>query len=179
MLESLPIQTESLTLRHFTLDDSSKVFIMSQEAGMKEWIPDQVYKNEKQAREVLGYLISQYDEPGNPLSGPYVLGVCLAKNQELIGHVGLSPYKDSVEVGYAIEKKFQGKGYATQAVTSVSEWGIQKYGLFQIFGIVGIDNFVSCRVLESANFQLIEEFEGRLHGRQGFIRKYCKYPSLN
>jgi hypothetical protein len=60
---------------------------------MKEWIPDQVYDNEQQAREFLGYLIRQYDKPGNPLFGPYVLGVCLNETQEVIGHVGLSPLK--------------------------------------------------------------------------------------
>lgn len=161
-------------LRHFTLDDSLKVFIMSQEAGMKEWIPDQVYKNEQHASEVIGYLISQYEDPGNPLSGPYVLGVCFSATQELIGHVGLSPFKDSVEVGYAIEDKFQGQGYATSAVMSMSEWGIQKFRLSQIFGFVSTDNVPSCKVLESSYFQLIEEFEGRLHDRQGTIRKYCK-----
>ena len=174
MVESLPILTESLILRHFAPDDSLKVFNMSQEAGIKKWIPDQVYRNEQQACEVLGYLISQYNEPGDPLSGPYVLGVCLAETHELIGHAGLSPFKDSVEVGYAIEDKFQGLGYATKAVTSMSEWGIQKFALSQIFGIVSIDNVVSCRVLESSNFQLIDEFEGKLHDRQVVIRKYCK-----
>jgi ribosomal-protein-alanine N-acetyltransferase len=174
MLESQPIQTESLILRHFTLDDSLKVFKMSQESGMKEWIPDQVYKNEQQAHEALGYLISQYEEPGNPLSGPYVLGVCLAETQELIGHVGLSPFKESVEIGYAIENNFQGKGFATKAVTSMSDWGIHKFGLSQIFGFASIDNVASCKVLESSNFYLIEELEGILHDRQGTIRKYCK-----
>lgn len=176
MVGSIPIQTESLILRHFILDDSFKVFKMSQESGMKKWIPDQVYKNEQQAREVLGYLISQYDEPVNPLLGPCVLGVCLVETQELIGHVGLSPFKDSVEIGYAIEDNFQGNGYATQAVTFMSEWGIQKFGLSQILGMVSIENIGSCKVLESSNFQVKEEFEGRLHNRQGIIRKYWKMP---
>ena len=145
---------------------------------MKEWIPDQVYQNEKQAREVLGYLISQYEEPGNPLSGPYVLGVCLAETQELIGHVGLSPFKDSVEVGYAIEDKYQGQGYATKSVALVSEWGIHIFKFSQIFGIVSTDNVVSCKVLESASFQLIEEYEDILHDRCGVIRKYSKTSTI-
>jgi ribosomal-protein-alanine N-acetyltransferase len=174
MIESLNLQTETLTLRHFTLADTQKVFAMSQENGLKEWIPDQVYKNEEQTREVLNYLISQYDTPGNPSSGPYVLGVCLSDSKDLIGHVGLSPFEDSVEVGYAIEDKHKGQGYATEAVTKISDWGIQTFGLSQILGIVSTDNTVSCKVLESSDFQLIEEIEGSLHGRIGLIRKYRK-----
>jgi ribosomal-protein-alanine N-acetyltransferase len=176
MLESLSIQTEALILRQLTPYDASKLFIMSQEAGIKKWIPDQVYHNKQQAREVINYLCSQYEDPGNPLSGPYVLGVCLAETQELVGHVGLSPFMGSVEIGYAIEDKYQRQGYATKAVNLMSEWGLQQFELSQILGVVSIDNIVSCRVLEGANFKLIEEVEDRLHHRQIVIRKYCKIP---
>jgi ribosomal-protein-alanine N-acetyltransferase len=147
---------------------------MSQEQGMKKWLPDQVYHNEQHAREILKDLISKYTEPGNPLSGPYVLAVSLAGNQELIGHVGLSPYKNSVEIGYAIEEKFQGKGYATKAVDIISGWGFDKFRLSHIFGIVANDNSVSKRVLKSSRFQLSEEYEGILHNREGIIRIYIK-----
>lgn len=174
MIESLNLQTEILTLRHFTLADTQKVFAMSQEQGLKKWIPDQVYKNEGQTREVLNFLIGQYDKPGNPSLGPYVLGVCLSESEKVIGHVGLSPFGDSVEVGYAIEDKHKGQGYATNAVTLMSDWGIKTFRLSQVFGIVSTDNTASCHVLESSGFQLIDESEGNLHNRIGLIRKYCK-----
>ena len=130
------IETKSLYLRQFNQNDSSKVFSMSRESGIRKWIPDQVYENERHARKVLDYLINQYEKAGNPLSGPYVLGVCLRETGELIGHVGLSPFGDFVEVGYAIEDILQRHGYATRAVVAVSIWGIEKLKLYKIYGIV-------------------------------------------
>lgn len=51
-----PIHTQSLILRQFSLDDVAKVYSMSQERGMRQWIPDQVYGNEEHATEALQYL---------------------------------------------------------------------------------------------------------------------------
>ncbi|MBN1425996.1 GNAT family N-acetyltransferase [Candidatus Fermentibacteria bacterium] len=170
--DSLPILTRRLTLRPFVLDDAAKVFAMSQEGGMRTWIPDQVYADEREAREVLCYLISQYADPGTPAAGPYVLGVCLRGNGELVGHVGLSPLRGTVEIGYAIEEKHQGKGLASEAVAAMSEWGLRRFKLPHILGIVAADNVASCRVLERAGYALVEEAEGRLHGHQGLIRTY-------
>src|SRR4030042_2240530 len=146
----LPIQTSSLFLRQFVPEDSDKIFIMSQESGIKEWIPDQVYKDEQTALKVLNNLIAQDNDPGNPLYAPYVLGICLEKTSELSGHVGLSPLNNQVEIGYAIENKFQGCGYASEAVTAMAEWGLQYFGLYKILGIVLKDNIASCKVLENA-----------------------------
>jgi len=157
----LTIQTPSLFLRQFVPEDSAKVFTMSQETGMRNWIPDQVYKDEQTALEVLHYLIS----------------ICMKNTAELIGHVGLSPKGTEVEIGYAIENKYQRRGYASQAVDAMAEWGIQHFGLTQILGIVSADNTASCKVLENAGFSLVHEAMGQLHGRKGIVRTYQKTKS--
>ncbi len=170
------MRTPSLILRHLVPGDAPKVFAMSRERGMREWLPDQVYGSEKAARELLEYLISCCDHPGNPRQEPYVLGVCLKETGELIGHVGLSPLEGQVEVGYAIEDRHQGRGYAKQAVKAASEWGLAAFGLTEILGIVAADNVASCRVLEAAGYALINEVEGVLHGRNDVIRSYRIIP---
>lgn len=170
--DSVPILTRRLMLRHFVRDDAAKVFAMSQEAGMRKWIPDQVYANESEALEVLHDLISQYADPGDPAAGPYVLGVCLQGTGELVGHVGLSPLRGTVEIGYAIEEGHQGKGLASEAVAAMSEWGLRRFKLPHILGIVAADNAASCRVLERAGYALVQEAEGTLHDHRGLIRIY-------
>jgi len=144
---------------------------------MRNWIPDQVYKDEQTALEVLHYLISQYEIPATPAHKPYVLGICMKNTAELIGHVGLSPKGTEVEIGYAIENKYQRRGYASQAVDAMAEWGIQHFGLTQILGIVSADNTASCKVLENAGFSLVHEAMGQLHGRKGIVRTYQKTKS--
>ncbi len=168
----LPIETKTLSLRHFTLEDAPKVFSMSQEGGMREWIPDQVYQDEDAASRVLSYLIEQYQNPAAPVKAPLVLGVCLRDDGELVGHVGLSPCPDGVEIGYAIEDAHQGRGLATEAVGAVVEWGTLTFGLPCVLGIVARDNAASCKVLENAEFELLDEATRPLHGATRRVRTY-------
>jgi len=167
-----PITSRSVTLRYFVEEDAPKVFAMSQEAGLRAWLPDQVYDCEAGARKVLRYLIEKYGDPATPSLAPYVLGVCCNGSQELIGHVGLSPLRGQVEVGYAIEQQHQGRGFASEAVKAMSEWAGTFFGLSRILGVVASDNVASCRVLQHAGFELTGESMGELHGRPGLVRTY-------
>ena len=166
------METTSLFLREFTKDDTPKVFVMSQELGMRDWIPDQAYQSEEHAMKVLNYLIDQYGSLQSPAKTPCVLGICLRHSGELIGHVGLSPMRGHVEIGYAIEDKEQGRGYATQAVSAMSMWGHDKFGLTKILGVVASGNVGSCSVLEKSGFFLAHEKPGFLHGWYGGIMTY-------
>src|SRR5438874_13642912 len=94
------VDTGALFLRHLTLDDTAVMLRLSQEQGIRAWIPNQVYADEAQALEVLRFLSSQYSPSANPRHTPYVLGVCLSASHELIGQVGFSPCEYGVEVGY-------------------------------------------------------------------------------
>ncbi len=167
-----PIYTTSLILRKLTKVDVPKVYAMSLESGMRNWMPDQVLANEENASELLNYLISQYRDLQSPAKAPCVLGVCLQQSGALIGHVGLSPLRGQVEIGYAIENDQQGRGFATQAVSAMARWGHATFGSPIILGIVASGNRGSCRVLEKSGFTLAQEELGSLHGWHGVIRTY-------
>jgi RimJ/RimL family protein N-acetyltransferase len=169
-----PILTSSLTLRIFAPEDAPRVFAMSQEPGMRTWLPDQVYENAQSALEVLRYLIVQCRDPGTPARGPYVLGICLTQSSELIGHVGLSPLRDQVEVGCALGQRFQGRGFATQAIRAICEWGMQRFGLPHVLGVVAAENIASSKVLERAGFARTDESMRSLHGHTRLVRTYRK-----
>jgi len=146
---------------------------MSLESGMREWIPDQVYRSESHTTEVLEYLMAQYANQESPTQAPYVLGVCLGATGELIGHVGLSPLRNQVEIGYAIEEKHQRHGYGTETVSAMTRWGHDTFQLPTVLGVVSSENVGSCRVLEKSGYGLAKEKAGTLHGRQGLIRTYA------
>ena len=149
-----------------------KVYAMSLEDGMRRWIPDQVYEDAAEAERVLRHLIAQYDSPDAPVGAPLVLGVCLRESGELIGHVGLSPARDGVEIGYAIEEAHQGNGFATEVVRAAADWGIRTFGLPFIDGIVASDNLASCKVLERAGFALVSEETRPLHSTTRLVKTY-------
>ena len=156
------ISTSRLLLRTFALADVDRLLVMSGEDGMRRWIPDQVYRDARHAEEVVRALIACTDLAPDPRSRPYVLGIEHGETGLLIGHVGLSAARGSVEIGYAIAQPYQGTGLATEAVRAMSEWGLATLGLPEVLGIVAVDNLASRRVLEKAGFVRIgESVDGR------------------
>ena len=156
------LSTSRLLLRPFTLADVPKLFAMSAEHGMRRWIPDQVYRDEQHAEQVVRALVAYTSLPPDPRERPYVLGIEHTPTRALIGHVGLSPARGSVEIGYAIEQQHQGEGLATEAVAAMSGWALDQLQLPEVLGIVAIDNAPSRRVLEKAHFtHLAESVDGR------------------
>ncbi|PKL50091.1 MAG: hypothetical protein CVV42_03635 [Candidatus Riflebacteria bacterium HGW-Riflebacteria-2] len=172
MQPELYISAQAVFLRKLAPEDADKVFLMSIENSMKTWIPDQVYRDATHAGEVLEFLISQYHSNISPYQEPLVLGVCLAEAGELIGHVGISPLQEEVEIGYAIEERYHGKGYATMAVRAMCDWALAVFSLPRLLGVVAAENHSSCRVLEKVGFRLLCEEMGKMHGVERLLRKY-------
>lgn len=139
------IGTERLTLRPFTLADVVPVFVMSREEGVKKWIPDPVYSDEQAAGEALHFLIEQYQRDDAPRCASLVLAVEERRSGNIIGHVGLNPYRGMVEIGYAIGSASQGNGFATEAVRAMTCWALDTKGLGEIWGITHLGEPRSCR----------------------------------
>ena len=165
------ITGNAVFLRKFVSSDAPKVFQMSLENGMRQWIPDQVYADLQEAESVLDFLMQQYESGKSPAETPIVLGVCIKESGELIGHAGLSPLNGAVEIGYAIEDCQQRKGYATDAIKAISSWGLSFYRLPEILAVAAA-NTASCRALEKAGFKLSEEKDQTLHGKVRPVRIY-------
>jgi RimJ/RimL family protein N-acetyltransferase len=160
----LPVETASLTLRALVPDDAAKVFRMSQEAGVRAWLPSQVYRDEAHAASVLAFLIACYTAPADPKAGPYVLGVQVRSTGELVGHVGLSPLGAAVEVGFAIESCRHGQGIATDAVRAACHWASDVFSLDSILAVTAARNVASQRVLLRAGFARQKEAAMRFQG---------------
>jgi len=143
-------QGGEISLRRFTMDDTQKIFQMSKEESLGRFLPDQIYQDYDEASKVLEFLIRSSDEI-NMEKGPYVLGVMLNGN-ELIGHVGASKIEEGIEIGYAIEKKHQGSGYAQKAVSQMLQLLKVNTTASEIYGIVDPQNEASKKVLERCGF---------------------------
>ena len=82
----------------------------------------------------------------------------------LVGHVGLSPLFDTVEVGFGIAASEQRKGYATEGVARVCAWELERFSLPAIIGVTDKENGASQRVLLRCGFSRKEEKRMRLQG---------------
>lgn len=152
-----------LSFRHLKEDDDQKLLEMSQEQSLKKWLPDQVYKDLQHSREVLSFLMDSHSSEG-PHIAPFVYGIC--QGDELIGHIGLSPWQGSVEIGFAIEECWQGKGLAQESLQYFCPWAIENFELNEIYAVVATANQPSLKCLNRVGFQTIDKKSINYHGRE-------------
>ena len=171
------IETESLVLRPFELEDAAAVYAQSNEPSARQWLPSQVQTDETKARALLKFLIEQCAAPANPRHGPYVLAVEHRRDCVLVGHVGFSPlegeYEGDVEIGFAIAEAYQRQGLAVEAVSAACRWAFRKYGLPRILAIAAQSNPGSQRVLARARFEHREDRVMLFQGTEQAVSVYC------
>lgn len=142
------------------------IAMISLDAQNREFMPDEVFETESQARETIEYLSSRYDTE----TGPFVYAVML--NDELIGHVEAVQISLGWEVGYHIAEAHTGHGYATEALSAFLLFIQNKLKTDILYGICRADNFASRRVLEKCGFKLDFDGEALYHGKMCLIRRY-------
>lgn len=73
-----------------------------------------------------------------------------------IGLAGLPNENGESEIGYGMDLKQRGKGYATEALVCLSQWAFQNENLKIIVAHTPLDLLNSQRVLQKAGFLLIK-----------------------
>lgn len=59
-----------------------------------------------------------------------------------------------IEIGYGINRPYRNKGYMTETVKTMSEWGLQQKGVKSIIAITDSENKASQSVLSKSGFIL-------------------------
>lgn len=86
--------------------------------------------------------------------GWYAIWMIELKNGTHIGELcfkGLGA-DGMVEIGYGVSEEYEGKGYATEAVSAVVRWAIDQPGVARIEAETEAENIASQRVLEKCGF---------------------------
>ena len=132
------IQTERLTL-HIASDDEMRDLIAAQELDV--------------LREAYTEMLSGALAHPNARAW-YAMWMIELRDGTHVGELcfrGISP--DGVaEIGYGIDERYQGHGYATEAVNAVTAWAAQQDGISRVEAEAEEENLASLRVLEKVGF---------------------------
>ena len=82
--------------------------------------------------------------------------VVLEKNtNEIIGTVNLNLFQPLTvtHIGCHLKKEFWNKGFASEILRTIIEYGFIERGLEEIYGIVEVDNQVSKKLMKKLEFQ--------------------------
>lgn len=102
----------------------------------------------------------------------YAIWMMELKNGTHIGELCFKGVDESgsVEIGYGVADRYQGCGYATEAVTAAAAWALRQNTINCVTAEVDRENIASIKVLTKAGFELT----GRI-GEEGPI--YSKVTS--
>jgi RimJ/RimL family protein N-acetyltransferase/nicotinamidase-related amidase len=149
---STQIETERLILRAFRYDDADSM--------LNNWISDdEVQKmycepSYKTVEELMP-LLDRYI--GRNQSGYYYRwAVVLRETGECIGQVAyffVDARNRLAEIEYCIGIAFQSKGYATEAIKAIVDYGFERIGLNKVQACVKPSNTASARVVKKCGFR--------------------------
>ena len=144
------IETNRLFITELTMDMAQAVHENSLDGDNRRFVPDEVFETLDEARETVGFLISQYGD----FNGPQVYAVITKAENQNIGYVQMVPIENGAwEIGYHIGELYTRRGYATEAVKAFLPVMAEAIGVREVYGICLKDNIASCRVLEKCGFK--------------------------
>ena len=141
-----PLFTERLVLRKLRTDDADEVFEYARRPDVTARLLWDPHPSLGYTRNYLAYLVRLYRE------GKYFdWAVTLRDTGRLIGTAGFSaffPDHAAAEIGYVINPRFSGMGYATEAVRELLRFGFYDLGLHRIQARCFSDHAASLSVMK-------------------------------
>jgi RimJ/RimL family protein N-acetyltransferase len=155
------LETERLRIRDLTKDDLEGMFVLDSDPEVHKYLGNKPIKKKKQALKYIKHVQKQYAERG---IGRWA--VDLKETGEFIGWCGLRLYTEYAfnnrtnfhDIGYRLQRKFWGKGYATEAAQACLDYAFTELKLDTVYGITEIGNQGSHNVLLKIGLHYIEDF---------------------
>ena len=91
-------------------------------------------------------------------------------NNKIIGAINLrvDDYNESLEFNYAIDDRYKGCGYMTEALKTVKDYCFNELSVNRLFGGCEINNIASKRVMEKFSFVYEGTLRNHLKLRDGY-----------
>ncbi len=167
----IELRTPRLMIRPLDINDFADVH---EYAGDKEDIKYMLFLPNETEDDTKKFLCDSAKEWAKDKPDYYEFAVIL--DEKLIGGVGLymEDNRTKAELGWIFNKRFRGKGYATEAAKAVMDYAINELNVTEVFAHCDTRNFASANVMKRLGMEL--EHEGLRHyDRTGEGAREYKY----
>ncbi|MBW4494589.1 MAG: GNAT family N-acetyltransferase [Oscillatoria princeps RMCB-10] len=150
------LETDRLLLRKMTMEDAADMFEYASNPDVAKFTTWRAHKSVEDSELFLRAVMDEYRK-----HEPSSWGIEEKFERKLIGTCGFANWSPSDfrgEIGYALSRKYWGKGYMTEAVRAAIDFGFRTLQLNRIEARCEIKNIASARVMEKAGMR----FEGIL-----------------
>jgi len=157
---TITLETDRLLLRPYIAEDAQAFFELDSDPEVMKYIGLPPVTDIEKTKEIIRKVQQQYVDYG---LGRFA--VIEKASDTVIGWSGLKyetlPFNNKngyYDVGYRFQKKYWGKGYATESATVSLKYGFEDLQLEKICGAAHVGNLASCKVLTKIGLEFIESF---------------------
>ncbi|MFC5466027.1 GNAT family N-acetyltransferase [Lederbergia graminis] len=153
------LETNRLLLREITKEDAEGIFACFSNEKVTRYYGQETLHSIEQAESFVDFFANSYKEKRGIRWGIERKGT-----QGIIGTIGFNawaPKHKRAEIGYELDPEHWRKGYVSEAVLKVMEYGFDNLGLTRIGAVVFKDNEASSNLLLKVGFQ-----------QEGILRDY-------
>lgn len=154
------IETERLLLRELQLSDSEAMFEMDKNPNVHKYLWNKPNQNISESQKVIEFVRNQYIK--NNIGR---FAVILKETNEFIGWAGLKFNTEEVngkinffDIGYRLDEKFWGKGYASEATYAWLDYGFNSMKIKTMTAAAQTENGASNRILQKIGMLLTEQY---------------------
>ena len=144
------LETDRLLLRRIDNNDVDEVLALRGNPETMKYIPRPLAKSKEDALEHIAMI---EDKIVNNIGINW--GITIKGNSKIfgiIGHYRIQPENHRAEIGYMSLPETNGKGYITEAIKVVVEYGFEQMKLHSIEAVIDPNNIASERVLQKNGF---------------------------
>jgi [ribosomal protein S5]-alanine N-acetyltransferase len=141
------LTTDRLILRDFVESDWRAVLEYQSDPAYLRYNP-WWHRTELDVRSSVRMFISWSEEVPRK---KFQFAIVLKREEQLIGNCGLrkqNPQTRVADLGYEIDRRYWGYGYATEASRALLKFGFEQLGLHRVWAYCIAENVASARVLE-------------------------------
>jgi ribosomal-protein-alanine N-acetyltransferase len=156
----LILETDRLLLREMKLSDAEALFEMDRNPNVHQYLWNKPVIDISEVHATIESVKKQYIQNN---IGRFV--IILKESQELIGWAGLKFNTEMVnnkihfyDIGYRLDEKFWGKGYASEASFAWLDYGFKTMKIPVMEAAAHSDNIASNRILQKIGLQMTETY---------------------
>ncbi len=144
------LETERLTLRKFTSEDTNKLIELRSDDEVIKYLGGRRLQNPEAIAKRMHFYIDCYEKFGFGMSAMH-----WKATGEMIGWSGLQPLEDTteIEVGYGMIKEFWGRGIGFECASAWLQYGFEKADLERIVAVAAPENEGSRRIMEKCGMR--------------------------
>jgi RimJ/RimL family protein N-acetyltransferase len=157
---NLILETDRLILRELRLSDADAFFAMDSNPNVHSYLWNKPVQKMEETIEVIAFVRKQYIDNG---IGRFAM--VLKETNEFVGWAGIK-YNTEVlnnkinfyDIGYRLDEKFWGKGYASEATLAWLNYAFETMNIKTMEAAAHIDNIASNKILQNIGMRMTEQY---------------------